>query len=291
MLVIKMNVRYCGVSCNLLQQAVVCEGLDFHQGVQLLRSVTSGENASCLMHSIPFEGATLMKNSCVSVFVILSIAFLCFPRQGLANHISIHLTGKVTAISSTSRQYSWETEGYFQLGDPFELYYTYRSDLQPAWSYENGSTSSSTYMLETVDFAIGKVVTGSAANGELTVSDGFQVTADQYVLWADVDNGVAGLGYPHKLFSLGAGLLDSSGKAFDSSDLFLLPPDMSDFDSSYFGLIFGQGASGNSYVDSLRVSGTICAIERIESVPEPAAILLFSTGVLGLLGAKARKRR
>lgn len=231
-----------------------------------------------------------MNNSSVSAFVILWVAFLSIPSQGLAYQISIHLTGQVNAISYTNTQYAWETDGYFQLGDPFELYYTYRSDLQPAWSYEKGSTSLSTYMLESVDFLIGEVITGSAASGEMTVSDGFQVTSDQYVVWADGDNGLTGAGYLHKLFSLGAGLMDSSGQTFNSSDLLLLAPDINAFTSSHFALIFGQGVSGNSYVDSLRVSGIISSIEQIEPVPEPAALFLFGAGLLGVLGAGRRKR-
>lgn len=231
-----------------------------------------------------------MKNSYLSACVILCITYLCFPGRGLAYQISIHLTGQVNAITSTNTQYSWQTDGFFNLGDTFELYYTYQSNLQPSWSYEKFPASASTYMMETVDFSLGTVVTGSAASGELTVSDGFQVTSDQYVLWADVDNGLAGAGNPYRLFAFGFGLEDSSGQAFASSALLLGAPDMNDFNFSHFDVIYGQGGSGNSYVDSLRVSGVVRSIERIESVPEPAAIFLFSTGLIGLLGMMVRKR-
>jgi hypothetical protein len=144
--------------------------------------------------------------------------------------------------------------------------------------------------MKTVDFSIGKVVTGSAASGELTVSDGFQVTSDQYVVWADVDNHLIGSGYQHKLFSLGFGLMDSTGLALNSSDLLLVAPDMKDFNSSHFDLIFGQGDLDGSYLDSLRVSGIVNSIERVDPVPEPATIFLFGAGLLGLFGVGMRKR-
>ena len=236
----------------------------------------------------------------VQVKVLITLAFLCLPLNGQAYRITIHFMGKVDGIVSSGNVSSWDINDNFHVGDIFAGYYSYDSGTEPFVEYfSTPEGSRSKYNIDTLVFSVGDI-SGSARSAELTLSDNYTLkssettyytTSDQYVVWADKDNDIkADYSLTLRYFSLA--LSDGTNKALTGSGLPGTAPLLESFSMLSFALYFGENLQTNGmYSNSLTINGTVTSVREAIPTPEPATILLFAAGGLGIIGARYTRKK
>lgn len=224
--------------------------------------------------------------------VLIILAFLCLPLNGQAYPITIHFTGVFTGIDYSGDKSIWDMDGYFDEDATFAGYYSYDSNGAPFAEYLSTSGGrQSKYHTGGLEFSVGNI-DGYASSAELTLSDDYNGLSDQYVVWADVDNGITAT-YPHTLRYFSLALYDSTNTALTDSVLPGVAPSLDSFSSLTLALCFGQDIWEYGEKDSyfLRINGTVTSVREVIPTPEPATMLLFAAGGLGIIGARYTRKK
>lgn len=217
-----------------------------------------------------------MRNALVAVFLFI-IAF-----NVKAELVTWEINSAITTIDM-------EMDGYASIGDVVTLRYTFDSE----------TPNTDPFSLVRGEYENAVISTDIFLNGEQAHlgNGGYVVVLNDY----------PGLGDSYTSDSDGAGILfntlpssngydfsgytvyfkDSDSTMFNNTSL-MNDPVFNGYDSFYISLTFLQPIGGNIYYGSSIRAEQLISIERIKTVPIPAAAWLFISGLLGLIGFARR---
>ncbi len=227
-----------------------------------------------------FVGALANERSrsrAVTCLAALGFALFSALTTAQATPISFAFTGVVQNVAPA-------LSGTFQPGDAFSGSYTFESttpDTDPSAGlglYANAISG--------LTFTIGSYTGGadcSAGSCDIAVTDGGPgdcALTDCYVVTVSHPTGPSVEGVLPTSFGLS--LLDGSGLALSSDALPLIPPDLSNFPITFFGVNFDDFAFG--------VQGqlTSLTLQAAGTVAEPSVLFLVAVAFLGLAVQRRR---
>lgn len=220
--------------------------------------------------------------------VLLAALLLLSCRQTFAALVGIHFAGVInqaedlTAADYKDPSAAWvlELQSKFQIGTGVSGNFYYDAEALPVSSDVQGGDTENVYPITSIDlFSNG--FTGHANGGELSIIDGFYANADQYVMWADIDNDISSSGTIATLFSAGLSVYDDTELLFSNGNLPLQPPDIALYPDRKISLMFVKDVN-NPDQGQFSINATLAALEVV-AVPVPAALWLFGSGLCGLL--------
>ncbi len=196
--------------------------------------------------------------------MLSALGILCFSITARAAPVTWEFTGQLTSV----RDLDGSLEGVFSVGMPLSGQYTFESTtpdssyIDPTYGrYEDAVTSISGIVGEVPFFEI-PGLTGSIS----VFNDVFIAGFDGYSVFGVTEF----LGAPVS-FTLTLG--DTTGSVFFDDSLSLTPPDLSAFDSNFFGL-------------ELEPDGDALSGEFTVLVPEPGTLVLMVLSVLFVIRRK-----
>ena len=205
---------------------------------------------------------------CASVFSFITTA-------SHATLITFGFTGTVSSIRDVTNALG----GSVDVGTVFSGQYNFESTTAGT-SSPIGTNYFPAVTSATVTIG-GNKFDRSGPNSTITVADGAMFTSSSgSVVQADIYQVVIPL---FTEFAFSITLVDSSNTAFNDMTLPLVPPDIAKFDPMPHQFeIHEQVPSGTIYIAGI--------ITSIYSVPVPAAVWLFGSGLLGLVCVAKRKK-
>ena len=201
--------------------------------------------------------------------------------------VTLEFTGGFTSYSTIpTTAYSETLASEFTSGDTITVSYTYESTQLPSDPDQFDNTFYNISNIS-IDYGAYSASSNRTSSASIRVQNN-AVSYDRYSLVTHIGYGLDGdilsLGEEPDVFTIdnfNLNLIDSSKSVLSSS---LLPtpfPDVNAFDSKYMSI---RLKDTNNDFHFLRWS-----VDSVTTVPVPAALWLFGSGLLGLIGVARRK--
>ena len=211
---------------------------------------------------------------CASVFSFIT-------TSSHATSITFGFAGTVSSISGVTNALG----GSVDVGTVFSGQYNFESTTAGT-SSSIGTNYFSAVTSATVTIG-GNKFDRSGVNSTITVADGAMVASSSGIVQADIYKVVIPL---FSQFAFSITLFDSTNTAFNDMTLPLVPPDIAKFDPQN-NMLLGMPHQFEIHEQlPLGTIGIAGIITSIYSVPVPAAVWLFGSGLLGLVCVAKRKK-